>query len=97
MTAEARLRPLAVHGAQVALASALASSAYAILLDEFDASTIGLGGSPLDDATMHHRVLAAFSRMDPYGQAAEECWSDYSLKLQAWRAQHDLVRRQLVA
>jgi len=97
MQADSTGRSLATHGAQVALASALASSAYAILLGEFDPSTIDPARCFPDDATMHRRILTAFSAIDPTGQAAEECWSDYSHKLQAWRAHRDEIRRQWAA
>jgi len=97
MLADSSDRPLAMHGAQIALASVLASSAYAVLLDEFEPSAIEPARCFPDDATMHRQILTALSSIDPSGQAAEECWSDYRLKLDAWRAHQDLIRRQLAA
>ena len=83
-----------MHGPQVALASALAVSGYAVLLDEFDPSVIEPAGCFPDDATMYRRILTAFSSIDPSGQVAEECWSDYRLKPKAWREHQELIRCQ---
>jgi glycerol-1-phosphate dehydrogenase [NAD(P)+] len=97
MTADSRSRPLAMHGAQVALTAGIASSAYAVLLREFAPSAADLARCFPEDATMHRRVAAAFSAIEPSGQVAEECWADYRVKLQAWCARQDLIRGQLRA
>jgi glycerol-1-phosphate dehydrogenase [NAD(P)+] len=34
-------------------------------------------------------VTSTFAEIDPSGQMAEECWSDYSSKLQTWRDARD--------
>jgi len=80
MAKGARHEDTAYHGAQVAVATAVASILWRRMserlaaggLDHFDI---------LDDERARERVFAAFGWMDEDQTTAEECWSDYSQKI----------------
>jgi glycerol-1-phosphate dehydrogenase [NAD(P)+] len=85
MTAEAGKQPLAMHGAQVALAAFRMASIYQTFLREFDpADTMWEECFP-EAAQERAQVAGAFASIDPTGAAGEECWRDYAIKLEAWR------------
>src|SRR5215208_6203653 len=86
LVAEQKQRPLAQHGTQVALATLLTTSAYQIFLDEFEPVEINLENCYPTEAQMKTRIEAAFHALDSSGRVAAECWSDYKIKLEAWRA-----------
>jgi glycerol-1-phosphate dehydrogenase [NAD(P)+] len=44
-------------------------------------------------AEMEQRVRAAFDPLDPSGAMGDECWSDYSAKLERWHANRGLLER----
>ncbi len=89
LLAERAHRPLAQHGTQVALATILSTTSYRLFLDRFDAAQVAIEDCyPLPEQ-MQARITASFSAVDPSGQVAAECWSDYRQKLAAWHAQRD--------
>lgn len=97
MLAESQRRPLAMHGAQVAIASLRMASIYEAFLRDFDPLTVdwpacfpGAEGARMD-------VEAAFADIDPTGRTRAECWKDYAVKLEAWHAHRDRARRSLEA
>lgn len=76
--------PMGFHGAQVGAGSVIAASAWDMLFERLAAAP----GSRPDLAALDHgparlRVLAAFERVDPSLRVADECWRDYSAKLDA--------------
>jgi glycerol-1-phosphate dehydrogenase [NAD(P)+] len=87
MMAEAAHRPLAVHGAQVALAAVQAAACYETVLREFVPATIRWEACFPEATEIRTRVAGAFTTMDPTGHIGEECWRDFSIKLEAWRDQ----------
>jgi glycerol-1-phosphate dehydrogenase [NAD(P)+] len=87
LLAERGNRPLAQHGAQVALATLLSTAAYRIFLERFDPAQLPVERCFPEPEHMRAQIVSAFESIDPSGQVAEECWSDYRQKLEAWRAQ----------
>jgi glycerol-1-phosphate dehydrogenase [NAD(P)+] len=77
-------RPLAQHGAQVAVATLLTTSAYEQFLGQFTPQTVDLERCHPGEPEMHKRVKTTFASLDPSGKVAAECWSDYRQKLAAW-------------
>ena len=66
-------RPLAFHGAQVGVASVLASTIWADTLDDLDPGALTRDAAfPTPDA-VEQRVRAAFDPLDPSGRMADEC------------------------
>jgi glycerol-1-phosphate dehydrogenase [NAD(P)+] len=86
LNAEQKRRPLAQHGTQVALATLLTTTAYQLFLDEFEPAEVHLANCYPMETQMHARIESAFHALDPGGQVAAECWSDYKIKLEAWHA-----------
>jgi glycerol-1-phosphate dehydrogenase [NAD(P)+] len=84
LCAECAGRPLAQHGAQVAVATLLTTSAYQQLLEQFTPQTVDLERCHPGEPEMHKRVKTTFAPLDPSGKVAAECWSDYRQKLAAW-------------
>lgn len=84
--AEQSHRPLAQHGAQVALATLLTTEAYRIFLNEFEPDEVNLDRCYPTETQMRARIEATFNRLDASGRVAAECWADYRLKLEAWHA-----------
>ena len=92
MDAAATGRAAAFHGAQVGVASILMSIVWRDTLDRLGAG-FGSGAGSLDLDRMYPsaadrraQVMAAFARLDESGASAEECWRDYSRKLDRWHA-----------
>lgn len=77
--------PMGLHGAQVGAGAVLAASAWEMLFDRLDGASVGSLklDAALDQEAGRVRVLAAFERVDPSLRVAEECWKDYSTKLDA--------------
>lgn len=86
LVAEKKGRPLAQHGTQVALATLLTTGAYQIFFNEFEPSEVNLEQCYPTEAQMKARIETAFAPLDPTGRVAQECWSDYKVKLEAWHA-----------
>ncbi|MBL8095596.1 MAG: iron-containing alcohol dehydrogenase [Anaerolineales bacterium] len=95
LTAERAHRPLAQHGSQVALATLLTTAAYRGFLRQFDPARVVVADCYPTEAEMKARIEAAFSALDPSGQVAAECWSDYRLKLAAWHDQRATFKAAL--
>jgi glycerol-1-phosphate dehydrogenase [NAD(P)+] len=89
LLAERARRPLAQHGTQVALATILSTTAYRLFLDSFDPARVSIERCYPAPEQMQARITASFRAIDPSGQVAAECWSDYRQKLEAWHAQRD--------
>ena len=87
LIAEQKRRPLAQHGTQVAMTTLLTTAAYQILFNEFEPAEVNLENCYPTEAEMKARIEASFNPLDPTGNVAAECWSDYKIKLDAWHAQ----------
>jgi glycerol-1-phosphate dehydrogenase [NAD(P)+] len=84
LIAEQKRRPLAQHGTQVALTTLLTTSAYQSFLAEFEPSEVNIENCYPSEAQMKTQIETLFNSLDPTGRVAEECWSDYKIKLEAW-------------
>jgi glycerol-1-phosphate dehydrogenase [NAD(P)+] len=84
MMAEASKCPVAMHGAQVALAALRMTSVYSIFLRELEAAGLRWVPQPLDPMAARAQVVEAFVSIDASGHVGEECWRDYAVKLEAW-------------
>ena len=78
-------RGLALHGAQVGVATLTASHLYQHFLETFDPRTLNLDSCYPTDETMQAHIQKLFAHIDPTGAMAQECWRDYSTKLSLWR------------
>lgn len=88
MIAEHYERGLALHGAQVGVATLTAATLYERFLDQFDPATVSIDACyAADDAALQRYVRHIFRPIDPSGAMAKECWNDYSKKLALWRQQ----------
>ncbi len=76
--------PMGLHGAQVGVASVVAASAWEMLFERIAAVSpepSAIDEAALDRSVARARVEGAFARVDATGRVAEECWRDYSAKL----------------
>ncbi|HLI09521.1 MAG TPA: iron-containing alcohol dehydrogenase [Ktedonobacteraceae bacterium] len=87
MIAEHYHRPLALHGAQVGVATITAADLYQHFLDHFDPALVDIDACYPANEPLQAHILHLFERIDPSGAMARECWSDYSQKLALWRQQ----------
>ncbi len=78
-------RGLALHGAQVGVATLTAAHLYQHFLDTFDPRTLNLDTCYPTDASMQAHIQHLFAGIDPNGAMAQECWRDYATKLALWR------------
>ncbi len=85
MIADHYRRGLALHGAQVGVATLTTAHLYQHFLDTFDPHTLNLDTCYPTDATMQAHIQQLFAPIDPSGSMAQECWSDYATKLALWR------------
>lgn len=83
MAREQRGSSLALHGAQVGVATIPAAVAWSVLLDEADLADVDGPTFPEPDV-MEPIVRSAFATIDPSGRVGGECWRDYERKLAAW-------------
>jgi glycerol-1-phosphate dehydrogenase [NAD(P)+] len=81
--------PLGVHGAQVGVATIVVAAAWEALFDELDPSNVDVDACFPEPEAMEPVVREAFARLDPTGAVGDECWSDYSKKLERWRGHRD--------
>ena len=95
MSSEQRHRPLAFHGAQVAVATVPVAAAWEIFLAEFDPSTLDPDRLFPGEDYVEPVVRDAFARIDPSGAVGEECWNDYVKKLALWRRSRERAERCL--
>lgn len=86
LQAEVRRKPLAVHGSQVALAALAGAEMYRDFLANFDPRALDVDACYPNASLMRKHIEDAFAEIDPSGKAGAECWSDYSQKLEKWKA-----------
>ena len=84
MDAAATGREAAFHGAQVGVGSILMAIVWRETLARWYAGGFEIGRLYPSATDLEPQVRAAFSRLDPLGRAADECWRDYSRKLDRW-------------
>ena len=102
MHARRRGLPLGVHGAQVGVATLVVAAAWEALFDRLDPSQVDVASCFPETKTMEQVVRDAFIDLDPTGAVGDECWSDYSKKLERWKGSqkqfeaflHDWPRRR---
>ncbi len=85
MIADHYQRGLALHGAQVGVATITAAQLYQHFLDSFDPQNINIDACYPDAASLQLHIRQLFSAIDSSGAMAQECWHDYSKKLALWR------------
>jgi glycerol-1-phosphate dehydrogenase [NAD(P)+] len=93
MIADHYHRGLALHGAQVGVASITAAQLYQHFLESFDPQNIGIDACYPADASLQAHIRHLFSTIDPSGAMAQECWHDYSKKLALWRRHRPLFEQ----
>jgi glycerol-1-phosphate dehydrogenase [NAD(P)+] len=77
--------PESLHGAKVAICSIFGALLWQRVLAHVREH--GLGGLRFpDEREMQPRVREAFLALDPSGETAAECWSDYRRKLARWQS-----------
>lgn len=77
-------RGLALHGAQVGVATLTAARLYQNFLDNFDPTAVRFDTCYPEHEPMKKHIYRLFEEIDPTGAIAEECWRDYSKKLAQW-------------
>jgi glycerol-1-phosphate dehydrogenase [NAD(P)+] len=78
-------RGLALHGAQVGVATLTASQLYQNFLENFDPKSVHFDTCYPDLERIQLRIYQLFEEVDPTGAMAEECWREYSKKLAQWQ------------
>ncbi len=78
-------RRLALHGAQVGVATITAARLYQRFLERFDPATIVIDACYPQEAEMEAFIQRLFLPIDPGGAMARECWNDYRQKLARWQ------------
>src|SRR5215212_4405631 len=78
-------RPFAFHGAQVGVATVPVAAGWEALFDGLDPKQVNLDDCFPEPEEMEPVVREAFAVIDPSGGVGEECWSDYSKKIERWR------------
>ncbi len=84
MIADHYQRGLALHGAQVGVATITASTFYQRFLDNFDPDVVNIDACYPEPGPLQAHIQHLFESIDPGGAMAQECWSDYSKKLALW-------------
>ena len=76
---------LALHGAQVGVATITAARLYQHFLDTFDPGIVNnIDACYPEEAPLHAHIQHLFESIDSSGAMAQECWNDYSKKLALW-------------
>ena len=78
-------RPFAFHGAQVGVATVPVSAAWEALFSGLDPAKIDPDDCFPKPDELEPVVREAFAEIDPSGEVGEECWSDYSKKIERWK------------
>src|SRR5713101_434064 len=86
MIADHYRRGLALHGAQVGVATITAAGLYQRFLDKFDPAAVNIDACYPGASLIRTHVQQLFRQVDPSGAMARECWHDYSEKLLLWRS-----------
>ena len=107
LQAEIKHTPLAMHGAQVALATLAGTEMYRRFLLDFAPLSLNIDSCYPSMDSMKTFIENSFAAIDPAGKAGAECWADYRQKLEKWRAHRkefesvlkewDSIRAQLEA
>jgi len=84
MTCGVRNAGTCYHGTQVAVSGINSEILWDYLLNEFDPKAVDIDKCYPTAEEMEPKVRAAFGWLDADGNAANECWSDYSKKLAKW-------------
>jgi len=84
MIAEHYQRRLALHGAQVGVATLSAAWLYQNFLDTFDPRAVRFETCYPQSEQVELHVQQLFLDIDPSGAMAAECWRDFSKKLHQW-------------
>ncbi len=78
-------RPFAFHGAQVGVATVPVAAAWEALFSGLDPKEVNVDNCFPEPEVLEPVVREAFAEIDPSGQVGEECWNNYSRKLEHWR------------
>ena len=78
-------RGLALHGAQVGVATLTAARLYQNFLDTFNPGAVRFDTCYPEHEHMKAHIYKIFEDIDPTGVMAGECWRDYSKKLSQWQ------------
>jgi glycerol-1-phosphate dehydrogenase [NAD(P)+] len=78
-------RPLALHGAQVGVATLTTAQLYQHFLNDFNPQYVNFNTCYPNDKQIQAHIDQLFQQVDPTGSMARECWSDYNKKLTLWR------------
>ncbi|MCI0519589.1 MAG: iron-containing alcohol dehydrogenase [Chloroflexi bacterium] len=89
LQAEVEHTPLAVHGAQVALATLAGAEMYRSFLAGFQPGALNLEACYPSAEEMKARIQRGFAQIDPSGKAGAECWADYRLKMEKWHGHRE--------
>ncbi len=84
MIAQHYHRGLALHGAQVGVATLTAAQLYQNFLDNFDPKAVRFDACYPKQEYMKMHIYQLFEEIDLTGAMAKECWSDYRKKLAQW-------------
>jgi len=101
-------RGLALHGAQVGVATLSAARLYQNFLETFNPWAVRFDTCYPKPEHMKTRIYQLFEEIDSTGAMAEECWRDYSKKLAQWQdnrvlfeqfcqSWHDIHREKLAS
>ena len=82
-----------LHGAQVGVATQVASAAWELLQNKIATASVA-PVFPLP-SILEHQVIDAFQICDPSGARGNECWSEYQRKLEGWNLDPSRVERVL--
>ena len=77
-------RGLALHGAQVGVATLTTARLYQDFLDYFDPKAVNFDACYPEPEQIYTHITQLFQQVDPSGAMAEECWNDYGKKLTQW-------------
>jgi glycerol-1-phosphate dehydrogenase [NAD(P)+] len=86
-------RGLALHGAQVGVATLTAARLYQNFLDTFDPRKVRFDTCYPQQERMKKHMYELFQEIDPTGLMADECWHDYRKKLAQWHENRALFEQ----
>jgi glycerol-1-phosphate dehydrogenase [NAD(P)+] len=78
-------RPFAFHGAQVSVATVPVAAAWEALIGGLNPREVNVDDCFPEPEAMESVVREALAEIDPSGEVGEECWNNYSQKLEYWR------------
>lgn len=83
--------PTGLHGAQVGVASVIASAAWEVFCERMEETPLDPQRLFGDVDCWEERVMAAFGTLDPSGRIGAECWRHYRQKIIRWNGCRDQV------